>query len=645
MTFRHLGAMTSDYARPEPSGAAWSYNDYAIQLYQKTLFDKVYKADPKQACENPKRLGALCLQDGLHFSDIRRISASVRDWARICWFWMNRGKWGDRQVLPRRYFDEYMKPQVAKDLPFSDIEAPTDDYLKIGSYGGESFRKAKHGPGIYGFNWWFNGNGPRHPKTLTWPDAPPDTVMSLGFRGNSAAMIPSLGLIVVCADGAWDDLKPGNPASKLNQALKLSAEAARYHAPATSASPVQEYFPPPDSDGGWRSLTSAEDIRRVGGMDKRKLDEAFNLAEGSSTNGGLLVLRKGWLVYERYFGRGHREAFCNLASCGKSYTSIAIGILMAERPKLFPDGLDQKIFTPVYLPAEAFPLSDPAKADIKLGQLLCFSAGMRGNNPCYVNGEPVQIEPIGPDGYKAMIDSVALGKRDMTNRGELVSAKTLWCKPGGGYSYATASAHLASMMVRHVTGMELEEYLRTRLAAPLGWGRFTYAYKQYPAVDHSPGGGGIAVRPTDVLRFGYLLLREGRWKDRQVVPADYVRQCGRKSPYNPHYPYSLQFNVNTDGQLADLPRDLYFKGGAGGHVLWIVPSLDLVVWRLAGRDDQYGEADTGVPLRPEILKGAESRKNWKPTVSRGTAENQVIRKVIESVLAEKGAASPSGSSK
>ena len=42
MTFRHLGAMTSGYARPEVPGAAWSYNDYAIQLYQKTLFDKVF---------------------------------------------------------------------------------------------------------------------------------------------------------------------------------------------------------------------------------------------------------------------------------------------------------------------------------------------------------------------------------------------------------------------------------------------------------------------------------------------------------------------------------------------------------------------------------------------------------------------------
>jgi len=627
MTFRHLGAMTSGYARPEAPGAAWSYNDYAIQLYQKTLFDKVYKAEPKQVCENTNRLGALQLQDGFKFSDKRRISASVRDWARICWFWMNRGNWRGKQVLPQKYFDEYMKPQVPTNLAFT-AESPTDDYLQIGSYGGESFRKAHHGPGIYGFNWWFNGTGPRHPQTLTWPDAPRDTVMSLGFGGNSSAIIPSLGLVVVCASGAWDDLKPGNPASKINLALRVAARAAGYR-PSNSAT---AYFPPPDSRGGWRSLKTAEEIRNVAGMDKRKLDDAFEAAAASEKNGALLVVRNGWLAYERYVGRGHREAHCNLASCGKSFTSIAVGILMAEHPDLFPNGLDTKIFRPPYLSAEAFPLSDPAKLEIKLGQLLCFSAGIRGNNPCYVDGQPVTIDPAGPDGYKAMIDAIALGNHDTTTKGQPISAKTLWCKPGGGYSYATASAHIASIIVRKVAGMELEDYVRARLAEPMGWGRFTYAYKQNPEVTHSPGGGGIAVRPTDVVRFGYLLLREGRWSERQLVPAEYVRQCGHKSSYNPHYPYSLEFNVNTDGQIPELPRDTFFKQGAGGHVLWIIPSLDLVVWRLAGRDDQYDETNTGIPLLPEILKAAQSRNDWKPTLSRNVAERQIITNVVASVL-------------
>jgi CubicO group peptidase (beta-lactamase class C family) len=373
------------------------------------------------------------------------------------------------------------------------------------------------------------------------------------------------------------------------------------------------YFPPPDSQGGWRTATTAEEVRRLAGLDLEKLNDVFADYSQSTKNGGLLVVRHGWLAFEKYFGYGCRDATPNLGSCGKSFTSIAVGILMREHPDLFPDGLDQKIFTPTYLPPEAFPLSDPAKAEIKLGQLLAFSAGIRGNNPGFSRGRRVILDPPGPDGWQAMVDAVAVGKRDISINGLNTSTATLWCEPGGGYSYATASAHLASMIVRHVSGMELEPFVRTRLADPTGWGPFTYAYKHAKEVTHTPGGGGIALRATDVLRFCYLLLHEGRWQDRQLVPAEYVRHCGHKSPYNPHAPYSLQFDVNSDGHVTGLPRDAFWKTGSGGHVLYIVPSLDLVVWKLAGRDNQYKESNTGVPMPSESVKGGQSRRDWKAT--------------------------------
>jgi CubicO group peptidase (beta-lactamase class C family) len=237
ITFRHLGSMTSGYARPEGPGQAWAYNDYAIQLYQKTLFDKVFKGDPKQVAEHPRRLGGLGLQDGLVFrKSNRRISASVRDFGRIAWFWLNRGQWADKRLLPRKYFDDFMKPQAAADLPRTR-QADTDDYLGLGTYGGGSDHFARCGPGVYGFNWWFNATGGPHPDCRTWPDAPPDTVMSLGARGNSAALIPSLNLVLVCANGDWDDLRGGDPTSKINRALALLARAAGYRPAKAGASP------------------------------------------------------------------------------------------------------------------------------------------------------------------------------------------------------------------------------------------------------------------------------------------------------------------------------------------------------------------------------------------------------------------------
>jgi CubicO group peptidase (beta-lactamase class C family) len=220
MTFRHLASMTSGYARPEEPGKAWAYNDYAIQLYQKTLFDKVFQGDPEAVFHDPHRFGALQPEDGFTFRKTnRRMRASVRDFARITWFWLNRGNWQGTQLLPRSYFDENMRPQVPKDLPVS-MKAVTNDYLKIGTYGGESNHFSKSGPGIYGFNWWFNGTGALHPNTLTWPDAPQETVMSIGVRGNCSVMIPSLNLVVVAAFANWGDFQPAHADSVLNQRLK-----------------------------------------------------------------------------------------------------------------------------------------------------------------------------------------------------------------------------------------------------------------------------------------------------------------------------------------------------------------------------------------------------------------------------------------
>jgi CubicO group peptidase (beta-lactamase class C family) len=211
-----------------------------------------------------------------------------------------------------------------------------------------------------------------------------------------------------------------------------------------------------------------------------------------------------------------------------------------------------------------------------------------------VRGQATTIDPVGPDGWPALVEDFALGRRDGRTGQTPFSTATLWCDPGEGYSYATSSIHLASVMLRHVTGQELEAYLDRKLARPLGWGRWGFGYKNHPQIEHTPGGGGIALAATDMLRFGYLLLNEGRWEDTQIVPAEYVRHCSRTSPYNPHYPYSLQFNVNTKGDIADLPRDAYWKAGSGGHVLYVVPSLELVVWKLGGRDEQYSPTNTGL---------------------------------------------------
>jgi len=220
MEFYHLANMTSGYARGEVPGTAWAYNDYGIKLYMETLFGNVYGTTANAACTHPDRLGALNFQDGSIFQTLggngEHLNTTPRDFARIGWFWCNKGFWNGSQLLPKHYFDEYMQTHVSGSTPRTTTSG--SDYLGVGTYGGGS-DQTQYGPGIYGFNWWFN------PSQSNWPDAPEDTVQANGHWGAEVmTVIPSLSLVVACR-GNNGSFEPGNPSSSMNQNLKLLTEA------------------------------------------------------------------------------------------------------------------------------------------------------------------------------------------------------------------------------------------------------------------------------------------------------------------------------------------------------------------------------------------------------------------------------------
>jgi CubicO group peptidase (beta-lactamase class C family) len=286
------------------------------------------------------------------------------------------------------------------------------------------------------------------------------------------------------------------------------------------------------------------------------------------------------------------------------------------------------VYNPKYLPNEYFPVDDPRKSDITLGQLLSMSAGIRGTNPVYVNGVRQTWE-------KPTIDNGPWSTTD-----DFAMRQSLWCAPGDCYSYSTSSSHLPAMIVRRLTGMEMEDYMRLRLTTPLGFGAWGYAMyrpKLKSGIDsegrmlHTPGGGSIAVRSTDVLRFAYLMLHEGKWRNQQIVPADFVKMCGRTVKYNPHYNHSFNFNVNDAGTVAGVPRDAYWKGGAGGYAIYVVPSLDMVVYKMGGSESQYDPALTRLPVK-YTYDG--SRKDWKAPDAKviGDSTSKTLQMVISAVV-------------
>jgi len=256
-----------------------------------------------------------------------------------------------------------------------------------------------------------------------------------------------------------------------------------------------------------------------------------------------------------------------------------------------------------------------------------MSAGIRGTNPVYVKGEKQTWDsPASDNGPYSTTDGYALHQ-------------SLWCAPGACYSYATTSPHLASIVLRRLTGMEMEDYMRLRLTGPLGFG--TWGYAMYRpnlkgGIDaegrmyHTPGGGSNAVRSTDVLRFAYLLLHEGKWGDKQIVPAEFVRMCGRMVSYNPHYTHSFNFNVNEDGHVEAAPRDAYWKAGSGGYCIYVVPSLDMLIYKMGGTESQYDPKLTRLPV---LYQYDGSRDGWKAGDPKliGDSTNETLKRVVAAI--------------
>ena len=212
ITFHDLANMISSYSRGEDPGSAWAYNDYAINLYGNALFQNVYGLSPSSVFAN--ELGLLQFEDPVQISSLQagRIKImSIRDFARLGLFWLNRGRWNGAQFIPDAYFD-LITNQVPLALPRTTADGP--ESWDFGTFGGSDDQTAPV-PGNYGMNFWVNTNG-------LWPDEPTNVLHANGNWGiTSCFVLPDPGMVAV-GIGTWGT--PGDARSQL--AVRLLRESA-----------------------------------------------------------------------------------------------------------------------------------------------------------------------------------------------------------------------------------------------------------------------------------------------------------------------------------------------------------------------------------------------------------------------------------
>lgn len=93
--------------------------------------------------------------------------------------------------------------------------------------------------------------------------------------------------------------------------------------------------------------------------------------------------------------------------------------------------------------------------------------------------------------------------------------------------------------------------------------------------------------------------------------------------------------TNADGHVGAAPKDAFFQSGGGGHGVIVIPSLDLVIYKMAGDDGQYD------PVRTRLNQDYpydHSRDGWKPGVRSQFNDGPIgtddgVRRILEMVSA------------
>ncbi len=351
---------------------------------------------------------------------------------------------------------------------------------------------------------------------------------------------------------------------------------------ATGALP---YYPPPESQGGWRWLADPDEVRSLAGMDPARLDLMQFYQE--MLNGGhswaIAIIRHGYLVREIYTFNVLIPTRFDIWSGTKSFTGTVWGLLLDEsRRNLLPGGqrveLDSAAYG--YLP-EGHPLTDPRKEQITIRHLLTMTSGIPGESTG-IAGIPTATEH-GPFEH-------ALG-RSPNRFGRW--AATLTATPGTRWDYSDpAMAHLA-LIFAHITGQEMSTYLQERVCAPIGIEALSWDMQGGSGFlgPHTNAHTGIHVSARELARFGYLALHHGMWNGEQVLPHWWMDTATRSSQeLNAEYGFTWWVN-STGERWRGVPRDAFALSGFASNRCYVIPSLDVVVARVGSGPPTWDEQE------------------------------------------------------
>jgi len=325
-----------------------------------------------------------------------------------------------------------------------------------------------------------------------------------------------------------------------------------------------------------------QDLGRVGltTMDGRAL--TFDQALAETYADGVVVLHRGRLVFERYFGalKAHKPHIG--MSVTKSFTGTLAGILVEQ-------GLiDPQAPVTAYVPE----LAQSAFGDATVRQVMDMTTGLKYSE-IYTDPNSDVWALRRANGMAPPLPGVP--------QPSLLEYLTTIGKQGDHdrvFAYKTVNTDVLAWITRRASGQSLSELLSERIWQPMGAEEDAYYHVDRLGIES--GGGGLNTTTRDLARFGELMRNRGTFNGRRIFPesvADAITCGGDPAKFAPAgYATLPGWSYRNQWWISHNAHGAFMARGVHGQAIYIDPKAEMVIARYASHPVAGNVANDPVSL-------------------------------------------------
>ena len=282
----------------------------------------------------------------------------------------------------------------------------------------------------------------------------------------------------------------------------------------------------------------------------------------------MLILHKGKIVYEKYFGVSNADTPHHLMSVTKTFAGTLGALLVKEGV------IDENKQVQYYVPE----LKGSAWGDATVRQVLDMTVGLDFTE---------DYEDPQSDNSKYSISSMPFIP---TKKGESVNhfykyLQTVKKKGEHGqkFDYKTPNADVIAWVIARATGKDFNQVLSEKIWQPLGTQEAAYMLVDKAGTPFA--GGGMSATSRDLARFGEMMRNNGYFNGKRILPASLVAEI--KAGGDRHkFTYAGYDNLKgwsyKDMWWVSHNEDGAFTArGIHGQTIYVDPKAEMVLIRTA----------------------------------------------------------------